>query len=221
MLALAAVVQASGAAAQDGLFYVVEDERVVFTNLGAEEGAVPLPGFAGTKPRPAGAAPGRPRTLPGTIYDPYIENVAAEFDLSPELIKAVAAVESGFDPHARSAKGAQGLMQLMPETARHYGVRDAYDPLENLRAGSRHLRVLLDEWEGDVTLALAAYNAGSGAVRRHGGVPAYRETVDYVRKVQERLDPGRHPAPAAPRVEPPPADVRLVPQADGRLLVAN
>jgi soluble lytic murein transglycosylase-like protein len=123
--------------------------------------------------------------------------------LDPDLIKAVAMVESGFDPGAVSPKGAMGLMQLMPETAAQYGVRDALDPYESLRAGSRHLRDLLDGFDGNVTLALAAYNAGAGAVRRYGGVPAYRETRDYVDKVQTKLNgAGRSDDPPSPEDEP-------------------
>jgi soluble lytic murein transglycosylase-like protein len=112
-------------------------------------------------------------------------------------------------------------MQLMPGTARKYGVRDAFDPGENLLAGAKHLRGLLDEFGGDLTLALAAYNAGSAAVRRHGGVPAYPETRNYVRKVREKLGK-RPPGSAAPAAAEPAADpVRLVRNSDGSILLAN
>jgi soluble lytic murein transglycosylase-like protein len=143
--------------------------------------------------------------------------VAREHGLSPQLIKAVALVESSFNTHAVSPKGAQGLMQLMPATARQYGVEDAFDPLQNLRAGTIHLRRLLDEFDGDLTLALAAYNAGSGAVRRHGGVPAYRETQEYVRKVRSNLSQGRRRAAAAP-VE---SSARIVQNSDGTIRLVN
>ena len=111
--------------------------------------------------------------LPVTPYDPYIEMVSRDTGVDPTLIKAVALVESGFNARARSSKGAQGLMQLMPQTAKQYGVTNLHDPYQNLTAGAKHLRGLLDQYDGNVTLALAAYNAGSGAVTRYGGIPAY------------------------------------------------
>jgi soluble lytic murein transglycosylase-like protein len=133
-------------------------------------------------------------------------------------VKAVALVESGFNPDAVSPKGAQGIMQLMPSTAKRYGVRNAFDPLENLRAGTMHLRSLLDEFDGDVRLALAAYNAGSGAVRRHGGVPAYPETQEYVRKIESTMG---KPARRARAPRPPPPKVQVVREADGTITFDN
>ena len=112
---------------------------------------------------------------------------ARRHSLDPALVQAVVAVESGFRPDAVSAKGAQGLMQLMPATARSLGVKDSLDPADNLDGGTRHLRGLIERYNGDVKRALAAYNAGEGAVARHGGVPPYPETVAYVRKVLERV----------------------------------
>jgi soluble lytic murein transglycosylase-like protein len=121
--------------------------------------------------------------------DGLIERVARRHGLDPALVRAVVAVESGFRARAVSHKGAQGLMQLMPGTAAELGVGDAFDPAQNLDAGVRHLLSLLVRYRGDLRLALAAYNAGAGAVGRHGGVPPYRETRDYVRKVLERYEP--------------------------------
>ncbi len=207
------------AAAGERMLYVVEGDAVVFTNL-PTPGARPLPGF---EPAPRAAAPRAPgvrRPLPQTFYDPHIERVARENGVSAELIKAVAAVESGFDAEAVSPAGAQGLMQLMPRTAEAYGVTDAFDPVANLEAGARHLRVLLDEFEGDTTLALAAYNAGSAAVRRYNGVPRFPETRDYVKKVHERLGslPSLTPAQAtAPATQP----VRVEILHDGSVLLSN
>lgn len=119
-------------------------------------------------------------------YGALIAQVAREHDMDPALIHAVVAVESGFDTRARSSKGAGGLMQLMPATAERYGVLDVWDPLQNLRGGTRYLRDLLSLFKNNVSLALAAYNAGENAVMRAGNaIPAYRETRIYVPKVME------------------------------------
>ena len=195
-------------AGADDIVYYEDGDQVVFTNLPTSGAKPALPRELH---RRSGAA------LPATVYDPFIEKVAAELSLDPGLIKAVALVESGFNPGAVSRKGAQGIMQLMPATARSYGVKDPHDPYENLRAGARHLRNLLDEFDGDVTLALAAYNAGSGAVRRHRGVPAYRETQDYVTKVERHLNGGRRRRPTSPTA----TKVKLHLEADGSVSLSN
>lgn len=118
---------------------------------------------------------------------------ARRHGLDPELVLAVVSVESGFRPGAVSPKGAQGLMQLMPRTAASLGVEDAFDPAQNLDGGARHLGQLLALYGGDLTRALAAYNAGEGAVERHGGVPPYRETRAYVKKVLRRYQEKKKP----------------------------
>lgn len=117
-------------------------------------------------------------------FSQLIAPLAAQHGVDPALVHAVVAVESNYQPTARSRKGAMGLMQLMPETARQYGVADAYEPAANLDAGIRHLRSLLDRY--DVGLALAAYNAGEATVRRYGGVPPFGETRAYVSRVLTR-----------------------------------
>ncbi len=118
-------------------------------------------------------------------WEGIIQTHAALQRVRTSLVRAVVQVESGFNPLARSPKGAMGLMQLMPATAAEFGVRDPFNPYENVRGGVAYLRRLLDRYDGDETLALAAYNAGPGAVDRHGvQVPPYRETQAYVRKVQ-------------------------------------
>lgn len=115
--------------------------------------------------------------------EPVIRRYALEHGLSPRLVQSVVQVESGYNSRALSSKGAMGLMQLMPDTARELGVRDPWDPAENIRGGVRYLKQQLRRFGGDLQLALAAYNAGPGAVSRYGAIPPYPETLDYVRKV--------------------------------------
>lgn len=119
---------------------------------------------------------------------------AQRHGLDPNLVLAVVGVESGFQPDAVSNKGAQGLMQLMPATARELGVIDALDPEQNLDGGTRYLRMLVAQYGGDLGKALAAYNAGPGAVKRHGGVPPYRETHHYIDRVLKRYQKARRAA---------------------------
>ncbi len=118
-----------------------------------------------------------------SAYDRLIERLAAENKVDFALVKAIMHVESAFNPYAKSNKGALGLMQVMPQTAQRYGIDDIHDPTQNVRAGVQHLRYLLERFNNKRSLALAAYNAGEDAVRRHRGVPPYPETQDYVKKV--------------------------------------
>ena len=131
-------------------------------------------------PAPATAAVESPAALP---YTRQIESTATRYGVDRRLVEAVIQVESGGNPQAVSPKGASGLMQLMPSRAAALGVQDAFDPHANLDGGVRHLRALLARYEGNLRLALAAYNAGEEAVRLYGGVPPYPETQEYVRKV--------------------------------------
>jgi len=122
-----------------------------------------------------------------------VEEMAPRFKLDPRLVLAVIAVESAFQPDAVSSKNARGLMQLIPATAARFGVSDPFDPADNLRGGMAYLRWLLTRFRNNVTLAVAAYNAGEGAVDRYGGVPPFSETQGYVRKVRRLYDAVRHP----------------------------
>jgi hypothetical protein len=115
-------------------------------------------------------------------FDELIRRAADSHGLDPRLLKSVMMVESGFNPRAVSRKGAMGLMQLMPATARAYGVRDVFDPNENVSGAARYLTYLLNQYDGDLEQALAAYNAGETAVERYQGIPPYDETVLYVHK---------------------------------------
>lgn len=143
------------------------------------------------------AVPGVEPPVPSDVVERYIlalpadrqrharliRHLAPRFDVDYRLALAIARAESNFDPKAVSPKNAQGLMQLIPDTAARFGVRNAFDPEQNVRGGLAYLRWLLERFNGDVALASAAYNAGEGAVDRHGGVPPYRETQQYVQRI--------------------------------------
>src|SRR5580658_1205381 len=124
-----------------------------------------------------------PAPIPPEQIDQLVQQNADIWQVDPALIKSVIANESSFNANATSPVGAQGLMQLMPETAASLGVKDPYDPAQNVAGGTRYLRGLLDRFKGDTRLAVAAYNAGPGAVEKYGDVPPYAETQGYVKNV--------------------------------------
>ncbi len=121
-------------------------------------------------------------------FRPLIRDVSARYGLDQALIEAIIRVESDFEPRAVSVKDCKGLMQLHPDTAKRFGVENVFDPGENVEGGVRYLRFLLEEFEDDLSLALAAYNAGENAVRKYQGIPPYRETRDYVKKIAKLYD---------------------------------
>lgn len=126
----------------------------------------------------------KPAKIDPKAYDEYIREAAMTFNLPEYLIRAVMAVESSYNPYAVSPKGAEGLMQLMPSTAKEMEVKDSFDPRANIMGGARYLRFLANMFNGDLVLILAAYNAGHAAVKKYGNkIPPYQETIDYVKKV--------------------------------------
>ncbi len=188
--AVAACLSAAPAAAGGGIFkYVEKDGTVVYTN-------VPPSGPRAAKarrvegefrPAPAPTAPARVTTSSKqalTAFDDYIVDASIRYRIPVNLIRAVMHAESAFDPRAVSAVGASGLMQLMPETAQEMYVKDIFEPRDNIEGGVRYLRVLANEFDGDMVKMVAGYNAGPEAVKKYNGeVPPYAETQAYVRKV--------------------------------------
>jgi soluble lytic murein transglycosylase-like protein len=135
---------------------------------------------------PSAPAP-EPPAPPANFHD-AVDRIAGRHGLSPELLHSVIQVESNYNPYAVSPKGALGIMQLIPSTARRFGVADVFDPMENIEGGARYLEYLFDVFHGDPVLAVAAYNAGENAVAKYGKVPPYAETRNYVRLVARHLE---------------------------------
>jgi soluble lytic murein transglycosylase-like protein len=142
---------------------------------------------AAPQPGPPHAGAAEPSPLEAALAE-AVGPIAAQHALSPDLIRSVIKVESNYNPYAISPKGAQGLMQLIPATARRFGVADVFNPVENIQGGTRYLKYLMDLYHGDYPLALAAYNAGEEAVARYGGVPPFPETRNYVVQVRKQLE---------------------------------
>jgi soluble lytic murein transglycosylase-like protein len=182
-LALASLLLLAGGAtvavASEAVHRLVDGDGVMhLTNVPADPRYRGLPGATGT-----GSGWLRLPDRARRAHAADIREIAQQHGVSATLVEAVVRAESGFDPAAVSPKGAGGLMQLMPQTAAALGVADRFDPRENIRGGVRHLRYLLDRYQGSVVLALAAYNAGEGAVDTYRGIPPYPETQQYVERV--------------------------------------
>jgi soluble lytic murein transglycosylase-like protein len=150
-----------------------------------------------------------------------IRSAAERYGVDVRLVEAIVQTESAGNPTAVSPKGARGLMQLMPERAAELGVRDSFDPVQNVDGGVRHMRDLLQRFGGDVTLALAAYNAGEAAVRTYGGVPPYAETREYVRRVRSLYEVAGSASSAAVALVATPQRIYRAVTDDGTLTFTN
>jgi len=215
--AVPAAAQITTAMSSDGRQVFVNAEPPVVTKLGARKQtpkAIYLPGeisFTG-QDRPA-------VYLDRDGAEKMVREAAERHKVDPALVRAVIETESNWNPMARSRKGALGLMQLIPATAQRFGVNDAYNPRQNVDAGVRYLKTLLERYNGNLDLALAAYNAGEGAVDRAGGVPTYRETRNYVQRVQDA-----YYRPGSGRMENAytrASQIHRVVEADGRVVFTN
>ena len=160
-------------------------DRSLIVRIGPDEVSYDEPSVAASTDGAMAEIAGR--LIEDTAYEPLIQQASAAHGVPVRLIKAVIQTESAYQPRARSPKGAMGLMQLMPKTATQYNAKNAYDPRTNIEAGVKYLRTLLDQFEPQ--LAIAAYNAGEGAVRRFGGIPPFPETQAYVKKVLSLAGP--------------------------------
>ena len=181
LIGAVALVWVASAQAEDRIQAFVDSKgNVLFTNMIDENPVAPPPNLqpqATQQPKPAGS----------TILAPIqslVNSISAHYGVDPELVVAMMKTESNFNRWAVSSKGALGLMQLIPETGRRYGVRDFFDPRQNIEGGVRYLKFLLDKFKGNIELSLAAYNAGENLVQRLGRVPPIPETQDYVRKIR-------------------------------------
>lgn len=184
----------AGAAAYADIYQYTDESGVVhFTN--APGPTVKKPQRVRTESRTAApgsiasaqaSAPSRQKETPGIVpasYHEYINTACEKYGVDPSLVHALVKVESGYNAFALSSKGAMGLMQLMPQTASEMNVKNSFSPQDNVEGGVRYLRYLLDRYEGNISLALAAYNSGETSVKRWGTVPPFKETKDYVKKI--------------------------------------
>lgn len=171
-----------------GVLLVTVTAGYFLSGLSGARDVRPVAREARAEMAPAQTASVNPDTEPEDDIDAHIKEVAARYGVPADLVAAVIEAESDNNPRAVSRRGARGLMQLMPKTARTLGVRDPFDPRANIDAGVRHLRALMDRFDNNLPLVLAAYNAGEVAVIKYGGVPPYRETRAYVKRILKKLD---------------------------------
>lgn len=195
-------------AGQEVFSYVDANGVKIFTNRGGDRSSLQQ---AASRPRPS-HSPSLPHSA---RYDGLIRQIAGDYGEDEQLVKAIIRVESAFDPRAVSPKNCKGLMQLHPDTAKRFGVRDIFDPAENIEGGVKYLQHLRRNFD-DLELVLAAYNAGENAVLRHDGIPPYRETRDYVKKVLAFYAPH---GPEKSRLER--RRIYRVVLPDGRVLLTN
>jgi Transglycosylase SLT domain/Domain of unknown function (DUF4124) len=217
-LSLAGLATTAGA----GAMYRFEDDQGVvhYTNVPGD----PRYSYVRKDPDPAGkpaAEPGVGRSQGLRAYAHLIRASAERYGVETRLVEAIVQAESAGNPTAVSPKGARGLMQLMPERAALLGVRDSFDPQQNVDGGVRHMRDLLQSFGGDVTLALAAYNAGEGAVRSYGGIPPFPETREYVRRVRALYEGGGALAPRSMALVTAPQRIYRSVADDGTLVFTN
>jgi soluble lytic murein transglycosylase-like protein len=192
----------------------------------ARSAAAEVATYVGSRPRgqstatdPNYASLSRGHRVTSKEIDAVIDAAASKHNVDANLVRALIKQESNFNPSAVSHKGAMGLMQLMPGTARELGVTNPFDPQQNVDAGVRHLKYLLNNYNGDVRLGLAAYNAGERAVARNNGVPPYRETQNYVKRITDRA--GLSAAPGTTVVGTSSAPVKMFRGPDGVIRMTN
>lgn len=181
-LATVFILSAQGVQAQALYSYIDENNIQVFTNIPPVGKVLQLKVTGEPEAPPTVVKP----AVKSRNFDPIIEKYALEHNLDPSLIRSIIAQESGFNPNAVSLKGAQGLMQLMPSTAARLGVVDSFDPEQNIKGGVKHFRWLMNNFNNDLNLSLAAYNAGENLVQRLGRIPEIKETRDYVKSITKR-----------------------------------
>jgi soluble lytic murein transglycosylase len=222
-VAVLSLTVATGTAGAGSTYRFEDDQGVIhYTNVPSD----PRYSFVRRDPDPVRGKPGSAEPGGGSgrglrAFAHLIRGAAERYGVDTRLVEAIVQVESAGNPSAVSPKGARGLMQLMPERAAELGVRDVFDPTQNVDGGVRHMRDLLQRFGGDVTLALAAYNAGEAAVRAYAGVPPFAETQEYVRRVRALYDGAGRLGPRAIALVTAPQRIYRAVGEDGTLTFTN